>query len=90
MEDSGRVDPTERYIEQLLTDLAHERAVNAALVAALSGREPRVETPQSLEAEMADYDLKALARRSPTLSQVKSRAAATLERQRKEREAKSA
>jgi hypothetical protein len=68
-------------------DLAHERAVNAALIAALSGREPHVPT---LETQMNDADLQALTRRSPLLSQVKRRAMDVLERERKEREAKGA
>jgi hypothetical protein len=80
---SGQQDVTERFIEQLQVDLAHERAINATLISALTGREPRETIPQ---VQIDESDLQSIVRRSPLLSQLKHRAHAVLERERVEKE----
>lgn len=82
------MDATERFIEQLQIDLAHERATNAALISALSGRE--VAALPSPAAQINESDLQQVVRRSPLLSQVKHRALMVLARERAEKEKKGA
>ena len=61
--------------------------MNAALISTLTNREVAA---SPLEKEVAVESLKAVTRRQPLISQLKRRAADVLEKQRKEKEEKSA
>ena len=82
---SAQVDPTERLIEELQMALAHERAVNAALLARVGAR---VEVPVSLDEEVTFEDLKIVNRSTRTPSQMKQRARVLLDE--RKRDAKTA